>query len=65
MTIRQINEMTRDGGKGRNVYVAMVPDGVPNRVTRARTKAGKMQVRLLWSGEWITIDRVNFTIWSE
>jgi hypothetical protein len=67
MTVRQINELTRDGGNGRNVYVTMVgnPGSLPNRVTRARTKAGRMQVKLLWSGEWVTVDSVNFTIWAE
>lgn len=65
MTVKQINDLTRDGGNGRNVYVAMVSGSAPNRVTRARTKAGRMQVKLLWSGEWVTIDSVNFTIWAE
>ncbi len=63
MTIQQINQLTRDGGTGRNVYVA-IRDSAPNRVTRARKRAGRMQVRLLWSGEWFTVD-CNATVWAE
>lgn len=64
MTVKEINELTWCGGNGRNVYVAMVPAGTPNRVTRARTRGGKMQVKIL-GGDWVTIDKVNFTVWAE
>jgi hypothetical protein len=63
LTVKQINELTRDGGNGQNVYVA-IQGSQPNRVTRARTRHGRMQVRLLWSGKWFTVDS-NTTIWSE
>lgn len=58
LTIREINSLTRDGGNGRNVYL-LGSDALGRsrvmRVTRARTRSGKVQVYTLTTGEWITV----------
>lgn len=55
MTVRKINAITRDGGNGRNVYVTVARTGYQHRVTRARTRGGRVQVRLLLTGRWLTL----------
>ena len=56
LTVREINALTRDGGNGRNVYAhfgsAEHPPMLTRRVTRARTRKGRMEVRLL-GGDWV------------
>lgn len=50
MTVREINQITRDGGNGRNVYATL--DGEKVRIVRARMSRGVFQVRTI-TGWWV------------
>lgn len=54
MTIREINKLTRDGGKGLNVYLTSTLSGWKQRITRAKMVKGSFQVRTI-SGNWLPV----------
>lgn len=51
MSVREINQLTRDGGNGRNPY----HNG--HRVMRAKSQRGQMLVRHLNDGRWYVVCR--------